>query len=205
MLLLCVIRLAGCAPPAGPTRVCRMPGECSGDNGGIAFVDGNGNAYVSGEAFSTDFPTTSGAFQTTNKGAGNFTSDVFVTKLALGAGGGPTPTPTATPTSTTRTATRPTARRTSSDAPHPIAQTGQQDPRPRRPQHRRRRGPRRPQERRQLPRQLRRQRRQLRRRLRPQRRQLPPQPRLQRRHRHRRHPRFPGHWMSNRRPRISRP
>ncbi len=108
----------------GGSGVCRMPGECSGDNGEIAFVDGNGNAYVSGEAFSTDFPTTSGAFQTTNKGAGNFTSDVFVTKLALGAGGGPTPTPTptATPTGATRTAT-PTATATATRTATPTGAT----------------------------------------------------------------------------------
>ncbi len=106
----------------GGSGVCRMPGECSGDMGGIDFVDGNGNAYISGEAFSTDFPTTAGAFQTTNKGAGNFTSDVFVTKLALGAGGGPTPTPTATPTGSTRTAT-PTATATRTATPTGTAAT----------------------------------------------------------------------------------
>jgi len=43
---------------------------------GIA-VDATGSAYVTGETASTDFPTTEGAFQTTNRGAKN----VFVTKL----------------------------------------------------------------------------------------------------------------------------
>src|SRR5262249_26887710 len=41
-------------------------------------VDRNGNAYVTGLTASTDFPTTPGAFQTTNAGG---RSDTFVTKL----------------------------------------------------------------------------------------------------------------------------
>jgi hypothetical protein len=49
---------------------------------GIA-LDGQGDAYVAGTAFSTDFPTTAGAFQTTFGG----NSDAFVTKLnAAGSG-----------------------------------------------------------------------------------------------------------------------
>ena len=43
---------------------------------GIA-VDGSGNAYVTGETLSGDFPTTAGAFQRTRRGQ----NDVFVTKL----------------------------------------------------------------------------------------------------------------------------
>ena len=43
---------------------------------GIA-VDASGNAYVAGITYSTDFPTTAGAFQATSGGD----SDVFVTKL----------------------------------------------------------------------------------------------------------------------------
>ncbi len=45
---------------------------------GIA-IDAAGNAYVTGETPSTNFPTTDGAFQTTYAGV----VDVFVTKLAL--------------------------------------------------------------------------------------------------------------------------
>jgi len=43
-------------------------------------VDGTGNAYVTGSAFSTDFPVTQGAFQTANHAAA-FASNAFVTKL----------------------------------------------------------------------------------------------------------------------------
>jgi Chitobiase/beta-hexosaminidase C-terminal domain/MBG domain (YGX type)/Bacterial Ig-like domain (group 3)/Beta-propeller repeat len=47
---------------------------------GIA-VDGAGNAYVTGQAYSTDFPVTSGAYQTVNNGQANYASNAFVTKL----------------------------------------------------------------------------------------------------------------------------
>jgi hypothetical protein len=56
----------------------------SGANGGddaIAIaVDSSGNAYITGQAGSTDFPTTSGAFQTVNH-TGTGYSNTFVTKL----------------------------------------------------------------------------------------------------------------------------
>src|SRR2546422_827769 len=45
---------------------------------GIA-VDSFGNAYVTGQTFSSDFPTTEGAFQTTFGGGGGF--DAFLTKV----------------------------------------------------------------------------------------------------------------------------
>ncbi len=51
----------------------------TGDDVGYGIaVDTAGNAYVTGNTGSTDFPTTAGAFQTTY-GGGEF--DAFVTKL----------------------------------------------------------------------------------------------------------------------------
>jgi Bacterial Ig-like domain (group 3)/MBG domain (YGX type)/Chitobiase/beta-hexosaminidase C-terminal domain/Bacterial Ig-like domain (group 1)/Beta-propeller repeat len=44
-------------------------------------VDSSGNAYVVGIAYSTDFPKTSGAYQTVNNGGSNGVSNCFVTKL----------------------------------------------------------------------------------------------------------------------------
>jgi hypothetical protein len=53
-------------------------GGSYGDDVGYGIaVDGSGNAYVTGETNSTDYPVTPGAFQTTNGGE----TDVFVTKL----------------------------------------------------------------------------------------------------------------------------
>jgi hypothetical protein len=56
----------------------------SDDDRGIGIaLDASGNAYVTGPTFSTNFPTTLGAFQTAYGGNG----DVFVTKLnSLGTG-----------------------------------------------------------------------------------------------------------------------
>src|SRR5262249_13215957 len=52
-------------PPAGPIA-----------------VDGAGNAYVTGQTRSTDFPTTPGAFQTTFNGFFGGYGDAFVAKLS---------------------------------------------------------------------------------------------------------------------------
>jgi hypothetical protein len=47
---------------------------------GIA-IDGSGNAYVTGDAASADFPTTPGAFQGVNNAKGTQINNAFVTKL----------------------------------------------------------------------------------------------------------------------------
>jgi hypothetical protein len=58
-------------------------GGSGGDGATAVALDTNGNAVVTGFTASTDFPTTSGAFQTTNQAAltGPDTYTVFVTKL----------------------------------------------------------------------------------------------------------------------------
>jgi len=57
-------------------------GGASTDFGNDIAVDANGNAYVTGDTFSRDFPTTVGAFQSSYQGtnAGSH-GDAFVTKL----------------------------------------------------------------------------------------------------------------------------
>jgi streptogramin lyase len=57
-----------------------------GDEGYGIAVDGSGNAYVTGYTYSTNFPTTAGAFQTTNHAA-NGNVNAFVTKLNVAGTG----------------------------------------------------------------------------------------------------------------------
>ena len=47
---------------------------------GIA-VNGSGDAYVTGYTYSANFPTTAGAYQTTNKATGSTAADAFVTEV----------------------------------------------------------------------------------------------------------------------------
>ncbi|MFZ1975585.1 MAG: SBBP repeat-containing protein [Candidatus Acidiferrales bacterium] len=63
----------------GPTFITNTNGD--GDSGLAIAVDSTGDAYVAGLAFSTDFPVTPGAFQTTNGAAPIAESNAFVTKL----------------------------------------------------------------------------------------------------------------------------
>jgi hypothetical protein len=53
----------------------------SNDDAGFGIaVDSSGNAYITGQTFSADFPTTPGAFQAAC-GGGNCSGDAFVTKI----------------------------------------------------------------------------------------------------------------------------
>ena len=56
-------------------------GGANSDQAAAIAVDSTGNAYVTGYTFSTNFPTTPGAFQTTNAGGSFPFGDAFITKL----------------------------------------------------------------------------------------------------------------------------
>jgi hypothetical protein len=75
-----------------------------GDTANAVAVDSAGDAYVTGKAYSTDFPVTQGAYQTTNLGAAKEDPNAFVAKLNpagtgllystyIGGSGGPDPGP----------------------------------------------------------------------------------------------------------------
>lgn len=70
-------------------------GSLSRDEGFHIALDTSGNAYVTGQTYSANFPTTPGAFQTSSDVA---TGDAFVSKIADPADTTPTPTPSPTPT-----------------------------------------------------------------------------------------------------------
>jgi hypothetical protein len=53
----------------------------SGDRPHGIVLDAAGDAYVTGQTYSSDFPVTQGAFQTQNHGASNGRPNAFVTKL----------------------------------------------------------------------------------------------------------------------------
>ena len=65
----------------GGSGICVAELVCEGDFASGIAVDGSGNAYVTGQAYSQNFPVTPGAYQTVNKGKTNSTPDAFVTKL----------------------------------------------------------------------------------------------------------------------------
>ncbi len=59
-----------------------LAGNVGGDVAAGIALDGSGSAYVTGSAFSVDFPVTPGAFQTTNPGRATSTSSAYVAKLS---------------------------------------------------------------------------------------------------------------------------
>jgi hypothetical protein len=68
--------------PAGSSLVySTYLGGSGGDTGAGITVDARGNAYVSGQTTSFDFPTTLGAFQRQRGGGPAFNSDAFVAKI----------------------------------------------------------------------------------------------------------------------------
>jgi hypothetical protein len=57
------------------------PGGYENDKGHAIAVDAAGDAYVAGETFSSDFPITAGAYQTTNHALANRSTNAFITEL----------------------------------------------------------------------------------------------------------------------------
>jgi hypothetical protein len=65
-----------------------LGGSDNNDSGDAIAIDEAGNAYVMGVTYSSDFPATPGAFDTSYNGSVDLSSDVFVAKLnTIGAGG----------------------------------------------------------------------------------------------------------------------
>jgi hypothetical protein len=70
-------------PLAASLQYATLLGGHSNDAGAALAIDAAGNVYLTGSARSTDFPTTSGAFQKTNHGAADGTSNAFISKFSL--------------------------------------------------------------------------------------------------------------------------
>ena len=74
----CDVFVTKLSPDGGKLIYSTYLGGSDFESAGGIDVDASGNAYVSGETLSADFPTTPGAFQTSSRGG----VDAFVTKLS---------------------------------------------------------------------------------------------------------------------------
>ena len=70
-------------PSAATLSYATLLGGSSNDQGLALALDASGSVYLTGAAYSTDFPTTSGAYQTANQAAAAKASNAFVSKFAL--------------------------------------------------------------------------------------------------------------------------
>jgi MBG domain (YGX type)/Bacterial Ig-like domain (group 3)/Beta-propeller repeat len=59
-------------------------GGSNWESASAIVLDASGNAYVDGQAYSSDFPVTTGAFQTVNKGPTNGYSNGFAAEFVIG-------------------------------------------------------------------------------------------------------------------------
>ncbi|MGB6689992.1 MAG: MBG domain-containing protein [Terracidiphilus sp.] len=70
-------------PMATVLNYATLLGGTNSDGATAVAVDASGNVYLTGFADSTDFPTTSGAFQTANNAAAAKAGNAFLAKFAL--------------------------------------------------------------------------------------------------------------------------
>jgi hypothetical protein len=102
--------------PDGSTLVySTYLGGAQSDSGSDLALDSAGNIYVTGHTYSSDFPATTGAFDTIFNGDPSiFWGDAFVTKLAVNSTSSPPPAPPPQTTTLTVTATGRTGERVTS-------------------------------------------------------------------------------------------
>jgi hypothetical protein len=70
-------------PSATVLNYATLLGGSSNDKAASLALDAEGNVYLTGSAYSTNFPTTTGAFQTSENAAAAGGSNAFISKFAL--------------------------------------------------------------------------------------------------------------------------